>query len=126
MADQEKEGKIFHVEDDTDFTVRLNEVLQSRGSSIVLSATTVEQASSMIPDRLVEAGVNLSIIDGILPDGKGKEVAELIRAARLHIPIIALTSLESTWGDLNISKIDGPRKLFEAIATALCERPTRE
>ena len=117
-------GKIFHVDDDGDFTAKLNEVLQSHGYSVVLTAVTVAQAILLIPERLIQAGVNLAIIDGHLPGGSGEGIASKIRASNLHVPIIALTAQENTtWGDQNVCKADGPRSLLQAIATALETKP---
>ena len=122
MAEKEPHARVFHVEDDERIRRIVSGQMQANGHEVVLSAGTVREAKSYIPDELIARAVNMAIIDGSLPDGSGETVANAIRIADLPMPIISFSGGRLLWGNINLDKANGPKPLLEAVSRTISKR----
>jgi DNA-binding NtrC family response regulator len=105
---------IWHVEDSASWRTAVLDTLEDAGHQ-VLSTASATEARGMVPDGI--QGIHISILDGDLGDGKGGEIAKLIRDSKLAIGIIGLSGGSTPWADVSLDKLD-----FDEIA--LCEAVT--
>lgn len=99
-------AKIFQTDDDKGWFRTLKGYLKKSGHSIVISATTTEEAMSKI-HLSKEQGASVAILDNKMPkDGDGEIVANALREAIPGIVIISLcVQLQRPkWADYHFDK----------------------
>ena len=119
---------VFLVEDNKDFADSLCELFPYRGHKVVLRASNLEEALSIInSNQLQENKVGVAVVDANFPEAEGKfevlggpVVAKAIKDAEPLIKVIANTAMAKrhvTYGDVYADKCKCPESLFEAIAS---------
>ncbi len=78
---------VLVVEDDPKLAEFLNRVLGDEGHTTVI-APDAQSAYERAPKEVFDA----IVLDWMLPDGEGPQVAERLRAAEVHAPILMLTA----------------------------------
>ena len=106
MAKELPIARILQVDDnETYFEVLLDILSGKPGHEVVLTAGTVAQALSFVPDKLLDMGINVAVLDNKLPGGTGLLIATKIRETILGLSIVSFSATEGqTWGDFNILK----------------------
>jgi len=92
---------VLVVDDDTSVTTMLAEILRAEGFNAEEAATgheAIEKAKTGAFDAIV--------LDYMLPDMKGEEVCDMIRASDGDVAIILLSGLMSTMSESQLSKFD--------------------
>jgi DNA-binding response OmpR family regulator len=118
--------QLFLVDDDPEVLELLAMVLEP-DNHIALVASAVGTALRLIPDQVIELGIDVAIIDGGLLDGRGEEVAtalrECIKAGTLPaIGIIGYSLDKVSFGDKNLKKGRPTTELKNAIASLILQK----
>lgn len=103
-----EKAKAFLVEDDWMAAWRTKNYLEKGGHSVLLEATTLEEALALVP-RLEQEGVNVAVVDGNLSkEGKdgadGRKVVEAIRGQAPNIKIVVYSRGDYNYGDEGVPK----------------------
>ena len=114
-----KEAKVFLVEDDESVRKMLKVFLSREGHQVILEAGSLEEALEGAK-KIIQNGVNLAIVDGLLRLGAdsaedGEMVASTLRQEAPGIKIIGLSCLEVNFGDINLKKPVSFRELAKII-----------
>ena len=114
---------VLVVDDDPEIRVLLARYLSGQG----LRVSTAEDCRSC-HRRIQEGGVDLVVLDVMLPDGSGVEVCKEVRAAGNRVPVILLTALRDevdrvvgleVGADDYVGKPFSPRELVARIRAVL-------
>lgn len=101
MAD-EKQPIVWHVDDEEEWRDTISHILTKAGLQVI-STGSVAEAKKMIPEQASKFTV--AILDNRLGNGRGEEIANLLRRVeRLSIGIIGLASEETPWADIGLKK----------------------
>lgn len=81
--------------------------LEKSGHQVLIEAGSVEEAMMKIKEAK-EKGINVAVLDGSLPADPedGPQIAAALRKEIPGIRIVALSGMDTDWGDLNLSKPD--------------------
>jgi CheY-like chemotaxis protein len=106
--------------DDEDIPRTLRKlILQKRGYKVVTAASGKE-ALTIID----EGGINLVLSDQMMPGMTGTELIKFIKADRPATPVILISGVneipqDAMYADGFVSKVEGPERLFHAVAEVL-------
>lgn len=115
------EKALVFLVDDYDAIRRLLKVtLGIDGHKTVLEAKSLQEALEKVPEAK-KLGVNVAVVDGWLDSfgvsGDGSLVAQALRKEIPSIKIISFSASPNplTWGDYNVEKLGGERKVVAII-----------
>ena len=125
-------GSILIVDDDSDFTQSMTEILEKSGLSVILAST-----GTMALEIARQAKLSAMLVDLRLPDLHGFEVCETLHQLNKLPPTIVVTayideaeSHYAEFGDLGVSsylyKPFAPESLFDEINRIITTHPVLE
>jgi DNA-binding response OmpR family regulator len=123
----QQEPLIAIVDDDEEIRNLLGRYLQTQGFRISLAA---DQRS--LAEQLARGGIDLIVLDVLLPDGSGLDVCRRLRAEASTVPVILLTALKEDvdriigleiGADDYLGKPFNPRELVARIRAVLRRLP---
>jgi len=96
-------------------------ILQKQGYKVVTAASGKEALA-----LLEEGEIDLVLSDQLMPGMLGTELAKLIKAGRPATPVILISGVneipeDAMYVDRFVSKVEGPERLFQAVAEVLQE-----
>lgn len=115
--------RILVADDDPEIRKLLARYIESQGFAVSLAATCAE-----LHERLATQGIDLIVLDVMLPDGSGLDLCRDLRAKRSNVPIILLTALKEEvdrivgleiGADDYLGKPFNPRELIARIRAVL-------
>ncbi|ODA67149.1 Transcriptional regulatory protein OmpR [Methyloligella halotolerans] len=118
--------QILVVDDDPEIRKLLARYIESQGFRVLLAASRQE-----LEESLSTHGVDLIVLDVMLPDGSGLDICRDLRARRSAVPIILLTALKEDvdriigleiGADDYMGKPFNPRELVARIRAVLRRR----
>ncbi len=118
--------QILVVDDDPEIRKLLARYIESQGFRVQLAASRQE-----LEEALTTHGVDLMVLDVMLPDGSGLDICRDLRARRSNVPIILLTALKEDvdriigleiGADDYMGKPFNPRELVARIRAVLRRR----
>lgn len=116
-----EKARVFAAEDNADFLDNIDFVLDMAGHSLVLQATTLEEALAVIR-TLPEHGIQVASVDGNLTKNvktgsDGRQMVEAIRNFAPGVKIVGMSgeSMENVDIDLGKDKIGELGKIVTAL-----------
>ncbi|HLY42816.1 MAG TPA: response regulator [Terracidiphilus sp.] len=113
---------ILCVDDEENPLILRKLVLQKHGFQVV-TATSARMAM----ETLNHSHIDLVVSDQLMPGVTGTELAQQIKLAHPHLPVVLLSGVNEIppdvhYADLFVSKVEGPRALCEHITEVLTQR----
>jgi CheY-like chemotaxis protein len=96
-------------------------ILQKQGYKVVTAASGKEALA-----LLDEGEINLVLSDQLMPGMTGTELAKVIKVRQPAMPVILISGVneipeDAMYADGFVSKVEGPERLFKAVAEVLQE-----
>jgi CheY-like chemotaxis protein len=113
---------ILCVDDEENPLVLRKFLLQKAGYNVV-TARSAEEAMEIAGRQ----DVDLVLSDYLMPGTTGAELAQQVKSHYPHLPVVLLSGVNeipagADIADAFLSKVEGPERLCEQIATVLSER----
>ena len=125
----ERKVETILVIDDNDFVLNATDAMLTRHGYRVIACLSGKQALQLLREW-TDLELDLALIDIVMPDAMGPEVANEIRQIKPHLPIIFMTGFPehqqsvASSGQVVISKPFSSLTVIEKIRQAL-DRPGR-
>jgi len=103
MANEIRPGNVWHVENSNNWANIISRILLGDGHTVITTRSATE-AKKMIPKQIKRFDV--SILDEDLGDGKGEQIATLLRKSGYQIGVIGLSKRATPWADVSLNKGD--------------------